>query len=201
MAKVKLTKNELKTQRDALSRFTRYLPTLQLKKQQLQLETQRARQEIRELEDEEKKFRKQLAEWVHMFGDQHGDKVKELLTIESLDISSRNIAGVETPVFENVTFEDPELDLFASPAWYDAALDTVRKLAEYRLRHQILQERLTALEDELRTTTQRVNLFEKVKIPEARENIRVIQIYLGDQQTAAVGRAKIAKRKTQALQE
>ena len=38
MAKVKLTKTELKAQSDALKRFQRFLPMLQLKKQQLQSE-------------------------------------------------------------------------------------------------------------------------------------------------------------------
>jgi V/A-type H+-transporting ATPase subunit D len=47
----------------------------------------------------------------------------------------------------------------------------------------------------LRTTTQRVNLFEKKLIPELRENIRRIKIFLGDDETAAVGRAKLAKGK------
>ena len=60
-----------------------------------------------------------------------------------------------------------------------------------------MQEQYDLIANELRVTTQRVNLFEKVKIPECSENIRVIQIYLGDQQTAAVGRSKIAKRKMQ----
>ena len=46
MAKIKLTKNELKFQRDALKRFQRYLPTLQLKKQQLQMEVRHVREEI-----------------------------------------------------------------------------------------------------------------------------------------------------------
>jgi len=49
--------------------------------------------------------------------------------------------------------------------------------------------------EELRTTTQRVNLFEKKLIPELRENIRKIKIFLGDEETAAVGRAKLAKGK------
>ena len=35
MAKIKLTKTELKAQTDALKRFQRFLPMLQLKKQQL----------------------------------------------------------------------------------------------------------------------------------------------------------------------
>jgi V/A-type H+/Na+-transporting ATPase subunit D len=59
---------------------------------------------------------------------------------------------------------------------------------------RILDEQIRRLGEELRITTQRVNLFEKVKIPEAQENIRRIGIYLGDQQTAQVVRGKIAKR-------
>lgn len=199
MAKVKLTKNELKAQRDALQRFTRFLPTLQLKKQQLQLETRKARRELRELEEEEKKFRKNLDEWIHLIDRKHGEELKHYVEAERLDVETRNIAGIDTPVFKELIFKDADMDFFITPVWYDDALKTIKKLSELRLRYQVLEERLTALEDELRITTQRVNLFEKIKIPEARENIRIIQIYLGDQQTAAVGRAKIAKRKTQAL--
>ena len=51
------------------------------------------------------------------------------------------------------------------------------------------------LRRELIKTTQRINLYEKLMIPETRENIRKIKVYLGDQQTAAVCRAKIAKGK------
>ncbi len=51
------------------------------------------------------------------------------------------------------------------------------------------------MKQELRITTQRVNLFEKVKIPQAEEAIRRIKIFIGDQMTNAVGRSKIAKKK------
>ena len=71
----------------------------------------------------------------------------------------------------------------------------LRDIAKYDALVKTLQERIDLLQKELRTTVQRVNLFEKVKIPEAKENIRVISIYLQDQQTAAVVRGKIAKRK------
>ncbi|MEW6550089.1 MAG: V-type ATP synthase subunit D, partial [Spirochaetota bacterium] len=53
------------------------------------------------------------------------------------------------------------------------------------------------LTQELRTTTQRVNLFEKVKIPETLGEIKKIGIYLGDQQTAQVVRGKISKKKVE----
>ena len=68
--------------------------------------------------------------------------------------------------------------------------------AGYEVREAfVLPDEPELLEKELRTTSQRVNLFAKVKIPEAKENIRVIQVYLGDQQTAAVVRGKISKKK------
>ena len=77
----------------------------------------------------------------------------------------------------------------------DRGVDTLKQLMRLRVERQVMEEQHRLLNEELRTTTQRVNLFEKVKIPEAKENIRVIRIFMGDQQTAAVARSKIAKGK------
>ena len=198
MAKIKLTKTELKVQRDGLKRFSRYLPTLQLKKQQLQMETRRVRDELGHLEAEESAYWQALERWLGLLDDDLASQAGELLAVAEWDTGQRNIAGVDTPVFEKLRFEPVKVDLFATPLLLDDILAAVRQAAEFRLHHLLLQEQLAALEDELRVTTQRVNLFEKVKIPEARENIRTIQIYLGDEQTSAVGRAKIAKGKARA---
>ena len=54
MAKVKLTKTALKQQRDDLKQFQRFLPTLQLKKQQLQMEMRSCLERIRSNEVREK---------------------------------------------------------------------------------------------------------------------------------------------------
>ena len=85
--------------------------------------------------------------------------------------------------------------LFTSPVWYDDIVSMAQKRIELSLRQKLLSEMQELLEQELRVVTQRVNLFEKVKIPEAKENIRKINIYIGDQQTNSVGRSKIAKGK------
>ena len=63
------------------------------------------------------------------------------------------------------------------------------------LEAEVLDEQVRLLEAELRSTSQRVNLFEKVKIPETQENIKKISIYMADQQVNAVVRSKISKRK------
>ncbi len=200
MAKIKLTKNELKAQRDALQRFARYLPTLQLKKQQLQMEAQRIRGEYRRLQQELEKTMAGIRHWIRLLDHDAAARIAEIVKIEEWRTETRNIAGVDVPGFVSVSFQTEPFDLFAEPLWYDQVILAARQVVERKLRLHVLDRQRQAIEAELLTTTQRVNLFEKVKIPEARENIRTIQIYLGDQQVAAVGRAKIAKRKTQELE-
>ena len=196
MAKIKLTKTELKTQRDALKQYSRFLPTLQLKKQQLQMELRLSQKRLRENEQKDQQLRDKLCGWIALFGDESLlIKVPELLTLEGIDSFESNIAGVTVPVFEQVRFAEKEYNLFSEELYLDDVIDVTRQIVSVREEHKILQEQYRLLANELRTTTQRVNLFEKVKIPECKSNIRRIQIYLGDMDTAAVARSKIAKGK------
>ncbi|MBI9020194.1 MAG: V-type ATP synthase subunit D [Verrucomicrobia bacterium] len=194
MAKIKYTKNELKAQRDALARFRRYLPTLLLKKQQLQMELRGLEAQIAEKCVEEEKARADLAVWAKLFSESF-DFVP-YIQVQKIERSFGNIAGVTIPIFGSITFVDETPDLFETPAWVDSGIELLRQLIRLRVERQIIEEQHRLLSAELRTTSQRVNLFEKVKIPECRENIRVIRIFMGDQQTAAVARSKIAKGKS-----
>ena len=193
MAKIKHTKNELKAQRDALKRFQRYLPTLQLKKQQLQLEMRNLEKKIEELLREQRHEEERLKKWVALFSEPFDFEAH--LRLVRLETSTGNIAGVTIPVFEKAIFEETTPDLLATPPWVDDGMRALKHMTEFRLQREILEEEHRLLGEELRVTNQRVNLFEKVKIPEAKEHIRVIRVFLGDQQTAEVARAKIAKGK------
>lgn len=194
MAKIKYTKNELKAQRDALARFRRYLPTLQLKKQQMQIEVRHAEAALEAKRAEETAARRELASWVKLFSEPID--FSQYLRVARINTTTGNIAGVSFPVFESIEFERHLPDLFATPAWVDDGIKMLEHLIRLRVETQIIEEQLHRLREELRITTQRVNLFEKVKIPETRENIRVIRIVLGDQMTADVVRSKFAKSKT-----
>lgn len=194
MAKIKLTKNELKTQKDALKRFTRYLPTLELKKKQLLVEIQNIQKQVERLQEENERVERDVAQWVAVFADEHVDaaeyiKIKELLT------GTGNIAGIDIPIFEDLTFEDIEYDYIETPLWVDAGIAVVKEQMRRQAEWETYQKQQELIEAELRTTIQRIKLFEEVKIPEAKENIRVIRIFLGDQMTAEVVRGKIAKKK------
>jgi V/A-type H+/Na+-transporting ATPase subunit D len=193
MANIKLTKNEQKKQKDALKRYERYLPTLVLKKQQLQMVIRQVEAQERQKRHDKEAVKSEIDRWVAVFGEPAG--LDELIGVEEVVTDTGNIAGVDIPVFKDIRFWETEYDLFKTPLWVDTALEELKKLVALEEESRILREQVELLNQELRITSQRVNLFEKVKIPETRENIRRIQIYLGDQQTAAVVRGKIAKKK------
>ena len=194
MAKIKFTKGELKRQRDALKRYARYLPILQLKKQQLQIEILRQVTLLEEKKHLETAKRNIIEAWAGLLAEAPIG-LRSWLSPQQIISGAKNIAGVDLPIFERIEFAPAEYDLFLTPLWVDTAIEGLRAIVSLRKEIEVLEKGIQVLRQELRITAQRVNLFEKVKIPESEENIRIIKIYIGDQMANAVGRSKIAKRK------
>ncbi len=197
MAKIKLTKNEQKVQKDSLKMYQRYLPTLTLKKQQLQTEIRTIDAKAKEVRAKRKQLEKEFDDWISVFGESEAFK-PGMVTVKNIKKGVGNIAGVVIPVYEGADFSRGDYDLYETPLWIDMAADRMEKALSLDLEAEVLDEQVRLLSKELRTTTQRVNLFEKVKIPETKANIKKISVYLGDEQVAAVVRSKISKKKLQA---
>jgi len=193
--KIRLTRPELKRQRDALARFERYLPMLKLKQQQIQLTIQKINREYQRVSVEVEKARRRFGVYEKVLNDIAGVNISDLSECREVKTSFTNIAGVNIPVFEEALFPESSYSLFATPAWVDRALVDLREVNRLRAESDVIHQQRELLLRELTKIIQRVNLFEKVKIPESRENIRRIRIQLGDEMTSAVGRAKIAKNK------
>ena len=194
MAKVRFTKGELKRQRDALRQYERFLPTLQLKKQQLQMEIVHQVILLNEKKSLEETKKKAALIWAGLLAEAPRD-FRLWLKPRQISIAPKNVAGVDVPVFQHVEFTPVEYDLFSTPMWVDAGMEALQGLVSLKEELRVIEQGVVILRQELRITSQRVNLFEKVKIPEAKETIRLIKIYIGDQMSNAVGRSKIAKRK------
>ncbi len=193
--KIRLTRPELKRQRDALTRFERYLPMLKLKQQQLQLMVRQVQARRRGMQAKVDAARESFQPYRAVLADRAGVNVPKLAEPEDVRTRTQNVAGVAIPVFEDAAFPEARYSLFATPAWVDRALADLRELSRRKAELDVLRRQNELLDRELTKIVQRVNLFEKVKIPECRENIRVIRIKLGDEMTAGVARAKIAKSK------
>lgn len=201
MAKIKFTKTELKKQQDAQKQFLRFLPTLQLKKQQLQMEVRQSTAQLEANLAAQRELVARMAGFLELFGnDEALAFLESRVKIRSVKKGVANIAGISIPVFDQVDFEPIGWDLFDTDWYVDDAVQALRDAVSLREAYKVLEEQHRLLAAELRTTSQRVNLFEKVKIPECRENIRRIRIMLGDLETSAVARSKIAKRKAESAE-
>ena len=192
MAKIKLTKTELKAQTDALKRFQRFLPMLQLKKQQLQGEIAGIVAKAEATSAKERAVRAGLDRWVGLFATDE-NLISGLVKVREVRTGTANVAGVAIPTFESIDTDVKEVDAWSTPAWADNAVETTTQVLSLQCERAIYEEQRRLVEEELQLTSQRVNLFEKVKIPECKEAIRRIKIAIGDEQTAAVTRGKIAK--------
>jgi V/A-type H+-transporting ATPase subunit D len=115
--------------------------------------------------------------------------------LESAKLGTQNVAGVRLPIVEAVEVRIATYSPLVRPHWVDAVAERLRVAIRLRVELQVAERRIAALDAALTKVTQRVNLFEKVLTPEAKENIRRILVYLGDAERAAVVGAKLAKRK------
>ena len=194
MAKIKFTKNELKVQKDALKMYRRYLPTLTLKKQQLQAEIRTIEARARAVRNEKELLEAGFSDWIAVFSEKDAFP-RGLIKVSNIRKGQGNIAGVDIPTYEGADFSRGDYDLYSTPLWVDLAANHMEKAISLDLEAEVLDEQVRLLETELHATTQRVNLFEKVKIPETQQNIKKISIYMADQQVSAVVRSKISKRK------
>lgn len=193
--KIKKTRPELLRQRRQLTMFERFLPTLVLKKQQIQSEILKVRTERGKLRQQMKSKIDQVSDWSILFSESLPGSIVRLVEVEGIEHGTKNIAGIKLPTVANVAFTiKPYSSLYTAP-WVDEGLELVKALLELREKLKVLYQQENVLQQELRKITQRVNLFEKVMIPDAKEKIRLIRIALAEEQTAAVGRSKIAKTK------
>ncbi len=194
MAKIKLTKNELRVQKDALKMYQRYLPTLTLKKQQLETEIRNIEEKAMDVTRKREELEKGFSSWIAVFSEQDAFP-ENIITVSNIKKGIGNIAGVDIPIYEGADFTRGDYDFYYTPLWVDIAATHMEKAISLDLEKEVLDEQVRLLEKELLSTSQRVNLFEKVKIPETKENIKKISIYMADQQVSAVVRSKISKSK------
>lgn len=195
MARIKLTKTELRLQQIRLKQLQKYLPTLQLKKALLQVEVNQTTIEIEGLVRQFELQEKTIQKYVPLFAEKNSGSFFSSLSVTEVKKNYENIAGVEIPLFEEVLFTSSDYSLFDTPVWYESAMTEMRKLITIQENIRVVEEKKAALEKELRDVSIRVNLFEKILIPRCIDNIKRIKIFLGDQQLAAVSQAKVSKKK------
>ncbi|MFH1654650.1 MAG: V-type ATP synthase subunit D [Pseudomonadota bacterium] len=185
---VRVSKGELRSIKLKVARLERAIPTLDLRRKQLN----------REILDWERKFdeqEKRVIDLKRRFSLNPHDEIESLVEISDIKTSSTNIAGVVITLVESVDFKPVEYSRLITPPSFDKFVELRKKLFEEENRLEFLSTALELLEEELTITTQRINLFEKRLVPKGEDDIRYIKGRLEDGERASVMVAKIAQGK------
>lgn len=194
MPRLALNKASLAHQVRQLKTYERFLPSLDLKRRQLMAERARERVAIDATRRDSQALREAVAAQLPMLANREID-LADLARVQAVRMGGQNVVGTRLPRLEGVEVQVRDYGYLARPHWVDRLVDMLTRMLELQVQLAVQERRAALLEEAVRKVTQRVNLFEKVLIPRARENIRRIRIYLGDAERAAVVRSKIAKRK------
>lgn len=169
------------------------LPTIKSKESAL-------RSEVKKAKDTAQDFRRQLdalsAQYDYMVS-LWGEFDADLLRIADVDLTEQKIAGVRTPVLQDIRFEEKDYDLFSAPVWFAAGVDILKRLARLGIEVEVFNRKMELLDFARRKTTQKVNLYEKVQIPGYEDAIRKIKRFMEDEDNLSKSAQKIVKTKQQ----
>lgn len=201
MARVALNKSSLQKEVAQLKMYNNILPSLELKRQQLNAEYKKARQYLAEREGRVKEKIEDTAQRIPMLASPRVE-MTDLVQIDALDIGEENVVGVKLPVLRELRTSRRQFSKLSKPHWVDIVQENLHEVLELRARVDIAVKRVEILRLAVRRITQRVNLFKEVLIPEAKKNIKLIKIALAENDRQAVVRSKItkAKQKTESME-
>jgi len=194
VAKLKLSKHAMHAQQEQLRLYQRLLPSLDLKRRQLSVEVQKAEAEAAAIDDQMAALQRRIGQELPMLADPDF-RLNDLVTLKDYRLGEQNVVGVRLPRLERLEYQVADYSRFATPPWVDVLVSRLKQAIELKLRAEIATQRVGILRREVRRITQRVNLFDKVLIPTAKENIKKIRIYLDEAERSAVIISKLAKRK------
>jgi len=194
MGKLSLSKSSLQKEHSQLKLYTKMLPSLDLKRQQLTMELAKSQEELVRLRKEYEELKSDTAKRLPMLTMEIKD-LAGLVKLESVNVGVENLVGVRVPVIKEVNCSVLPYSMLAKPSWVDMLVDRLKRAVELYERLKVAEERVKIMEKAKRRITQRVNLFDKVLIPTSKSNIKRIQTFLGDSERTSVVRSKLAKTK------
>lgn len=169
----------------------RSLPTIKNKESALRLEVKKAKAENKRLSQ---LLEKKMAEFEQM-SRLWCEFQPSLISIKDVEMTVKKIAGVKTPVLNNVIFEIKPYSLFSAPTWFPDGIQILKELAEVGIEAEIMNYKVNGLDHARKKTTQKVNLFEKVQIPGLADAIRKIKRFMEDDENLSKAAQKIVKAK------
>ena len=169
------------------------LPTIKSQESALRSEVKKAKDTAQDFQRQLDALTAQYDYMVSLWGEFDAD----LLRIADVDLAEQKIAGVRTPVLQDIRFEEKDYDLFSAPVWFADGVDILKRLARLGIEFEVFNRKMELLDFARRKTTQKVNLYEKVQIPGYEDAIRKIKRSMEDEENLSKSAQKIVKTKQQ----
>ncbi|MEM6864603.1 MAG: V-type ATP synthase subunit D [Bacteroidota bacterium] len=192
--RILMNKNTLAAFKAELKGYQTAFPVFEMKEQQLKEMVQVTENHIARLNASISETELKTRAWVSVMAEETVD-LSQMVQEEEIITEKREIAGVSIDVFQEVSFSDKKVDLLSTPLWIDAALEVIQDQKIHRILLKMEENNLTILSRELSEARRMKNALKEVFIPDTKENIRKIEIYLGDVERLAIGCAKLVKKK------
>ncbi len=173
------------------------LPTLKSKEAYLRVTIKREKHKLDELKGSLEILRAGIGESEQLFSEFPFTSI----TVSSVDYGSDNIAGISIPVLGDIGFTVSIPSAVLNPSWLPWGDKTVKGLIRAVSEIDVAGKRVELLEYARKKTTQKVNLYEKVQIPEFSEAVLKIKRYLEDVENLEKAAQKITKAKQTAAAE
>ncbi len=173
------------------------LPTIKSKESALRSEVKKAKDSARQYSEELERLLTQYDYMVALWSEFDCD----LIRISDVVLTTLKIAGVRTPILEDVLFEEKSYDIFSSPVWYSDGVELLKSIARIKIEAEVYAYKQDLLDYARRKTTQKVNLYEKVQIPGYEDAIRKIKRFMEDEENLSKSAQKIVKTKQAAAGE
>jgi V/A-type H+-transporting ATPase subunit D len=194
--KILMNKNTLAQLKLELKEYKTALPVFEMKEQQLKESVQMVEHSIDRLSQAIEATNTATKQWAAVMAENTID-LSNIVRVEKVLTKKKEIAGVTIEEFKDITFRNDEIDLFNTPLWIDSAITAIQdQKTDYAI-IEIEKLNLERLHEELAEARRMKNALKEVFIPETKENIRKIEIYLGDVERLAIGCAKLVKKKKQ----
>lgn len=171
------------------------VPTLQAKEAALRLEVKRLHHQ---LDQAEASYRQALQD-AGRAGELWEEFDTDLVQIQEVSTRWEKLAGVRFQVLETITFQDPPVAMIHQPLWLTEGIPLLQAAVRQHVRCHYLRRQMDLLDYERKKTTQKLNLYMKVQIPEHEDAIRRIKRFLEDEENLAKAAQKIVKKKKEQL--
>ncbi len=167
------------------------LPVIKYKEAILRAEAEKAKKKMMELENNILNKMKQH-EYMNMLWQEFP---QDVITVSEIKTSMKNIAGVKTPQLENVAFVVKPLCLFNYPLWVSNGIALLKELVSMSIEKKLLSIRTALLDAARKKTTQKVNLYEKMQVPDYLHAISKIKKFINDEESLSKATQKIMKKR------